>query len=258
MLMERRREIVDKIQKNRMVKVAELMKEYDVSIETIRRDLEDLEKKGLLKRVYGGAVIDGMYGEEPAYEHREVIHPMEKKAIAAAAAPLVEDGDTLFFDVGTSTLELARRLGDKRNLTVITNSTPIATEIVKNPGHNVILLGGVLRLGDLSVSGFLAEQNIGQFYANKLIMGIGGITAKNGVTDYHTQEANIRRLMLERCDRVIGLADHSKFGVTAMNVVCPVSRIHDLVTDAATPKEMVEEIRDCGAEVIVAPEPDAG
>ncbi len=252
MLHQRRAEIIDKVKTNRMVKVTDLMKEYQVSIETIRRDLEYLEQTGYLKRVYGGAVLHGLYGEEPTYAHREVVNYREKQAIGAAAAALVEDGDTLFVDVGTTTLESIAFLRDKKNLTIITNATLIAQEAVKQDNCRVILLGGELRPGELSVSGHLTNQSLGQFYANKLLMGIGGISLHSGVTDYHIEESHTRRIMLERSDTVIGVADYSKFCVTAMNFICPAKAVHKLVTDWSTPSKTVKEFRAFGLDVIVA------
>lgn len=254
MLQARRRQIVNKIMDERMVKVSDLMREFNISIETIRRDLEYLEKQGYLKRVYGGAVLEGLYGLEPAYEHREVINYHEKQAIAAKTAELIDDGDTIFMDVGTTTLEVAHHLAGKKNLTVITNASLIAHSLIVNETCRVILLGGEMRRGELSVSGFLCDAGMQYFHANKAIIGVGGITISGGITDYHTEEANNRRTMINRVDRVIAVADYSKFGVTAMNSVCGIDRIHLLVTDWSTPSKAVAEYRAAGLNVIVAPQ----
>ncbi len=253
MLHQRRNQIIKKITEKRMVKVSDLMNDFKVSIETIRRDLEFLEKHGYLKRVYGGAVLSGLYGQEPAYEHREVINYDEKKAIAAKTAELINDGDIIFMDVGTTPLEVARCLHTKNNLTVITNSSLIAHILVANKSFHVILLGGEMRHGELSVSGFLCDINLQYFNANKAIIGVGGITTDTGITDYHIEEANNRRTMIQRVDKLIAVADHSKFGVVAMNNICPTNRIHTLVTDWNTPAKIVAEYRLAGLNVIVAP-----
>jgi DeoR/GlpR family transcriptional regulator of sugar metabolism len=253
MLHQRRNEIVSKIRKQRTITVAELMAEYKVSIETIRRDLEYLEKHGHLRRVYGGAVLHGLYGEEPEYKNREIINYAQKQAIGKKAAEFINDGDTLFVDVGTTIMEVAKQLRNKKNLTVITNATLIAHELINHEGCRVILLGGELRRGEFSASGFISEQNIGNFFANKTILGIGGITAKTGVTDYYMQETSTRRLMVERSDEVIGVADYSKFGVTAMNYVCPAEKIKILVTDWTTPAKVIAEYRSRGVTVYSAP-----
>jgi len=252
MLHERRSEIIEKVKSQRMVKVSDLMKEYGVSIETIRRDLEYLEQNNHLKRVYGGAVLPGLYHQEPAFTQREMVHRQEKMAIGRAAAQLIDNGDTLIVDVGTTPREVVRHIKDKQELTIITNSTLIAHEVIHNHGCRVLLLGGEMRSGELSVSGFLAEQNLKQFYANKMIMGVGGVSLKTGITDYHMEEANVRRIMIERSERIIAVTDCSKFGVTAANYVCPLNRLDYLVTDWTAPDKLLQEVRNEGVHVIVS------
>ena len=253
MLQERRSKIIQKIQQTNVVKVSDLMEEFGVSIETIRRDLEYLEEKNYLKRVYGGAVKKGFNTQEPTYKRREVEKEDEKKKIAAAAAELVSDGDTLFMDVGTTVLETARQLGSKKRITVITNSTLTAQALIEvNPENRVILLGGELRNGDLSVSGYLCGNSLENFYADKAIIGAGGITIESGITDYHLAEANTRRLMIRHSDQVIIVADSSKFGVIAMNRVCPVSDIHTIVVDDSLPEKEAQRYRDKGLRICFA------
>lgn len=254
MLQARRSQIVNKITEERMVKVSDLMQEFNVSIETIRRDLEYLEKQGYLKRVYGGAVLEGLYSLEPTYEHREIINYREKQAIAVKTAGLIEDGDTVFLDVGTTTLEVAHHLVEKKNLTVITNASLIAHSLITNETCRVFLLGGEMRRGELSMSGFLCDACLQYFHANKAVIGVGGITISGGITDYHTEEANNRRTMINHADKVIAVADYSKFGVTAMNSVCGIDRIHLLVTDWSTPSKVVAEYHSAGLNVSVAPQ----
>lgn len=252
MLHERRSQIADKVKHERMLKVSDLMREYDVSIETIRRDLEYLEKKGVLQRVYGGAVLHGLYSEEPAYAHREIVNYEEKKAIGRAAAELIKDGDTVFVEVGTTTREVAYHLKKKSGLTIITNATQIAQEMTEAPDCRVILLGGEMRPGELAVSGAMAIKNIENFYAGKALVGIGGISLENGITDYHMEEAQVRREMIARANTVIAVADHSKFGVTAVNYIGPADCVDTLVTDWGLPAKLVAAYKAADIQVIVA------
>lgn len=252
MLHKRRDEIVKKIIADRMVKVSDLVDYFHVSIETIRRDLEFLEQGGYLRRVYGGAVIDGLYGEEPEYESRKVKNYAEKQAIAAKTADLIENGDTVFVDVGTTLLEVARQLCSKTNLTVITNATLIANEIINNSNNRVILLGGELRRGELSVSGFICDENLKYFTANKAIIGVGGLTLRTGLTDYHLEESNNRRTMINNVSKVIVVADYSKFGVTAMNVICPLSKIDTIVTDWSVSPKVISDFKEAGVNMVIA------
>ena len=253
LMQERRTRILKLLAEQRMIKVADLVEEFGVSIETIRRDLEDLEGRGYLKRVYGGAVSGGLYGEEPSYDYREVINFPQKQAIGKAAAELIEDGDTLFVDVGTTVLEVIRCLRNKKNLIVITNATLIAQEMIQNEGCRVILLGGELRRGELSTSGFLSENNANHFYANKMLLGVGGISLERGVTEYHIEEGNTKRIMLERTDKVIAVADHSKFGVTAVSQICPANHLSTLVTDWTTPDQILKDYKALGIQVVASP-----
>lgn len=252
MLHERRREIIELVKKQRMVKVTELVQRYGLSIETIRRDLEYLESKGFLRRVYGGAVLPSVFSQEPEFTHREVINSAEKQAIARAAAELIDNGDTVIVDVGTTARETVRCMLDKQDLTIITNSLLIAQEAMAGNHIRVILLGGELRTGEMSVSGFLAEENLSNFYANKLIMGLAGITLENGITDFHMGEANLRRLMIQQSEHTIAVADSSKFGVKAMNYICPIDKVDYLVTSNVTPEDTIADYRAQGLHVIVA------
>jgi DeoR family transcriptional regulator of aga operon/DeoR family fructose operon transcriptional repressor len=253
MLHQRRSEIIAKVREQRTVKVSDLMQEFHVSIETIRRDMEYLEKKGYLRRVYGGAVLHGLYGEEPEYHNREIANYPQKQAIGKKTAEFINDGDTLFIDVGTTTMEVAKYLRGKKNLTVITNATLIAHELIQHEDCRVILLGGEIRRGELSVSGDISDTNIKNFYATKTLLGIGGIALEAGITDYHVQEASTRRIMIEHSNEVIGVADYSKFGVIAMNHVCPIEKIHILVTDWTTPAKVIADYRARGLTVHIAP-----
>jgi DeoR family transcriptional regulator of aga operon/DeoR family fructose operon transcriptional repressor len=252
---ERRNDIVAKIRKDRIIKITDLKREYRVSTETIRRDLEYLERNGQLRRVYGGAVLNGLYGIEEQYEHREHINYFQKRAIGKKAAEFISDGDTLFIDNGTTVMELVKNLGHKKNLTVITNGTLIAQTLdTVNHDCRIILLGGELRRNELTVSGAITEAALNNFYAARAVIGIGGIDSAAGITDYNFHDANTRRIMIERANMVIGLADYSKFGVITMNYICPAVKLNVLVTDWTTPEEILAEYRAMGIEVCAVPE----
>ncbi len=252
---ERRARIIELLKHERTLKVTSLIEQFNVSIETVRRDLEYLEANGFLKRVYGGAIRTDAFGDEPAYEKREVKNLAAKKAIAIEAARLIEDGDTVFFDIGTTCLEVAKLLSDKRDLNIITNSFMIAKEMTAFPNCRVFLLGGELRKGELSVSGFLSGSNVDCFNADKAVIGAGGITVEAGITDYHPEEASVRRKMIERSKYSIVVADSSKFGVVAMNSVCPLGKIGVVITDAALPKDFRRTLDKASVPFVVAPIP---
>ncbi len=249
---QRQNEIIQLLTEQRMVKVCDLVERFDVSTETIRRDLEYLEKKGHLSRIYGGATIKTMRGQEPEYAFRETKNYDIKIAIGRRAAELVEDGDTIIIDLGTTTLEFSRFLHTKKNLTVFTNSIQIASELVKSPEIRVFLLGGELRHGELATSGYLAEQMIDLFHVDKLFMGVGALTLKRGIEDYQVEEANLRRHFIKQSQIVIALADYSKFGVRALNHVCNLDKLDILVTDGNTDEKMLTAIRQQSIKTLIA------
>lgn len=250
MLHDRRAKIVQMISIDKMVKVSHLTELFHVSIETVRRDLEYLEQKGYLNRVYGGAVAKNMFGMEPGYPFSQVQNFMQKAEIGEAACDLVKDGDTILIDIGSTALEFAKCIKGKKRLTVLTNSIQIAMTLVEDPNIRMILMGGEVRRGEYSTFGFMTEEAMDLFHVDKAFLGIGGIT-KECITDYHMEEANFKRHMLKRTDCVIGLADASKFGIIAWNRVCNTKEIQILVTDSKAPLDYVQEFENTGLQVIL-------
>jgi Transcriptional regulators of sugar metabolism len=249
---DRHNEILRLLAQERRIEVHDLVLRLCVSKETIRRDLEHLEKHGNLRRIRGGAVARQLSGKEPEYSLREIKNYAEKHSVAAAAVNLVEDGNTLAIDIGTTCLEFAKLLKGKKKVTVITNAIPIAIELANDPGVRVILLGGNVRDGDYASSGFLAEEAVRNFIVDKYIMGVGGLTLDAGITDYVVEEANLRRHLLERSQATVAVTDNSKFGVVAMNRICDVSALHTLVTDQNADARMLAAIREKGVNVVLA------
>ncbi len=232
MLQERRNKIMEILREDGIVKVSELMKLFDVSIETIRRDLEYLEEHGMLGRVYGGAVPVQPRATEPSYQTREIKHFKEKKAIGERAVELVKDEDVIAVDIGTTTLEFAKALVGKRRVTVITNSMKIAMVLSEDADIRVLMVGGEVRRGEFSVSGFLADNDMGHFITDKYFIGVGGLSLSKGITDYHLEESNLRRIVIKNTQKVIALADYSKIGAVAMNKICGLDQVDTLVTDS--------------------------
>ncbi|EHE97938.1 hypothetical protein HMPREF9469_03271 [ [[Clostridium] citroniae WAL-17108] len=212
MLQERRNKIIELLHEDGIVKVSELMRLFDVSIETVRRDLEYMEEHGMLNRVYGGAVPAQPRATEPSYSTREIKHFKEKKAIGEKAVELVRDEDVIAVDIGTTTLEFAKALVGKRRVTVITNSMKIAMILSEDINIRVIMLGGEVRSGEASVSGYMTDDNVSHFITDKYFLGVGGLSLTKGITDYHMAESNHRRIVIANTQKVIALADHSKMG----------------------------------------------
>ena len=252
MLQERRKKIMEMLQEDEIVKVSELMHLFDVSIETIRRDLEYLEERGSLSRVFCSAVMPPPKSIEPSYEKREVKNFDEKKAIGEKAVELVQDNDIIAIDIGTTTLEFAKALVGKKRITVITNSMKIAMVLTVDPDIRVIMLGGEVRSGEFSVSGSLAVSDMNRFNTEKLFLGIGGLSLTKGLTDYHMEETNLRRIAIANTQKVIALADYSKIGVIAMNNVCGLEDMDILVTDSQADHSVMSKLQEMGIDVIVS------
>ena len=242
--------ILELLELNKIVKVPELCEKFNVSIETVRRDLEFLEQDGKLKRVYGGAVLHTKSSAEPSYHTRTAKNASEKVSIGKKTADLISDGETLMIDLGTTTLEVARYLKDKKNLTIITNCMTIARELVDVPTYRVIMPGGILRPNELALSGFISEQFMSEFNVDKTIIGVGGITIDNGISDYHLEETRVRKIMIEKGKQIIAVADHSKFGIKALVNVCSIDKIDVIVTNDKVKGEFVQRFLDKGIKVI--------
>ncbi len=251
MKMDRRNQIIELITRQRTVKNSELMKRFDISIETVRRDLEYLEEQGVLRRVYGGAMVNMALSNEPEYASRAEAHHDQKAAIAAEAAKLVAPGEIIYMGVGTTVQAMVPFLKKIGQLTVLTNALRTAVELSEIPGCEVILTGGQLRSKELTLSGFPAEDNLAHFNVHKAFIGIGGIT-EDGVSDFHIGEAQIHRKLIKNARQSIVLTDTSKLGVRGMNNVCPLEGIDTLITGSNASRKIIRAIEQAGVEVILA------
>lgn len=248
---QRKDKIMQLLTENRIMKAGELAQIFQVSMETIRRDLNELEKKKLVRRVHGGAVLYTEYSAEPDYAYRTVANYEEKLLIGKKAAELVNDGDTIIIDLGTTALEFAKFLKGKKNITVFTNSLQIAYELMSDEEITVLLLGGKVRHGEGTTSGYWPEEMIDHFFADKLFLGVGAFMPEYGIMDYNIEETNLRRHCLKQTQTVIAMADYSKFGIKALNMVCRTERLDYMITDEKTDKKTLKEIKDRGVQVIV-------
>ncbi len=247
---DRRNQIVEILKKQYTLTNAEIIERFGISIETVRRDLAYLEQKGLLERVYGGAVRKEVVNQESGYTKRENENSDEKQYIATETEKLINQGDTVFFDLGTTPLAIARNIESGKKITAFTNALRTAV-VLSEKGFDVFLPGGQLRHGELAVSGSLAENNMANFNIDKAIIGIGGITEK-GITDFIADEASIRKQIIKNARTVIAVADYTKFGVRAMCNVCKIDEINVLVTDDKAPVNMLKKFKKKGVKVIVA------
>ncbi|NRF94539.1 DeoR/GlpR transcriptional regulator [Paenibacillus frigoriresistens] len=252
-LEERQEQIMQRLLESQSVRITDLVEEFGVTRETLRKDLYHLEKQGLIRKVHGGAVLNktDVSNEEPPYNKRSLINPEEKEKIAKRAAELVEDGDTLYLDIGTTTLLFAKQLKSRNNITIITNSLLIAMELGNQTNLKVILSGGELRPGELSLSGPSAIQTLQNYYIDKAFVGVGGLSEDSGFTDYHIYESEIRTLMLNHAKEKYALVDHSKMHITAFYKSADMQDMDVVITDAGAPLNLVKTLQSHGVEVIM-------
>lgn len=246
---ERRLAIAALVETRGRASVAELARRFGVSMVTIRKDLATLEEDDRLIRTHGGAVLPGRSRAELAFEVRERMQSAEKAAIGAAAAALVQDGDSIALDASTTALEVARRLKERRELTVVTNGIRIASELAGLPGITVVMPGGRLRWEAFSLVGSWGRLLLRQANIQKAFLGAVGFTLENGLTDVTEEEAEIKRAMVEAAREVVGIVDHTKWGRTAFATFCPTSRVQLMITDPQAPGAMVVQVRRLGIEV---------
>jgi DeoR/GlpR family transcriptional regulator of sugar metabolism len=249
---QRRQAILAEVRQARAVSAEELARRFGVSLETIRRDLRGLRDRGLLERVYGGAL--SVRSSEGDFATRSTLHGPRKQAIARLAATLVEPADTIVIDIGTTALEVARALPEAFRGRVLTNSVPVAMALADRAEIDLLLCGGQVRPGDAACYGAQAEAFFADFYADKAFLGSGGVHAQAGLTDYHPPEVATRRTIIAHAAASYVLADSSKLGAIAVHRVCPLDTITAVLTDQEASAEAVDALTAAGCTVISAPE----
>lgn len=229
--LERRNLILEKLQEDKRVVVSELSQLYNVSEETIRRDLDKLDKDGLAIKSYGGAVINENTSIDMPFNVRKKRNVSGKQKIAELVASLINDGDHIILDASTTAVFIAKAIKDKKNLTVITNSIEIIIELSDVSDWNIISSGGSLKEGYLALVGPRAIEGLSAFNVEKAIMSCKGIDADKGITDSSEQFSQAKQVMMKSADQCILAVDSSKFGTIAFTKVCDVNKIHIVVTD---------------------------
>jgi len=249
---ERRKTILELIETQSSLSVVELSKVLGVSDMTVRRDLRMLSNSGLLERVHGGALSRRGRSYEPPYFIREQESGRHKALIGQKAATLIQQGDSVALDVGSTTLELARNMSGIANLSVLTSSLRVTNELVDSPNIRLILTGGMVRQQELSLIGYIAERTYQEFRVDKAFVGVGGIHVDAGLTEYNLEDAQVKKSLIANADQVIVLADSRKLGETCFAYIAPLSCVDILVTDADAHPDMLELFRKNGVEVIIA------
>ncbi|MGZ5295649.1 MAG: DeoR/GlpR family DNA-binding transcription regulator [Actinomycetota bacterium] len=250
---ERHRRIQEYLREHRAARVSMLAELLGVSEVTIRRDLEDLEGRGLLERTHGGAILAQRMAREPLYVEAASSHPVEKQRIGAAAARLATEGDIVFLNGGTTTLEVVRHLGP--HVRVVTNHVGAALE-AGDRGMDLILVGGEYRFPSNSCVGDLATRTLRGIFATRSFIGVEGLSLRAGFTTPAIPEAAIARVMIEQTHgQVVVVADSSKVGTVADFWIAPIEAAAIVVTDSGLDDEYRAELTGLGVQVVVADEP---
>jgi len=244
----RQAEIAAAVEAGGRASVDALAAQFDVSLETMRRDLADLAAAGTIRRVHGAAVAAGGAREAP-FTSRLVDNAAGKRAIAAKLAEIMRPGETIFIDTGTTTLTAAQAIAPTPDLTIVTNGAAIAAALARGPSR-VFLLGGWYGVDADETYGAAAVAQIGEFQADRAILTAGGLDAELGVADFEFEEASVARAMAAHADSVIVLADATKFGRRAAHRVSPLDQIDMLLTDGATPPPQRSALNRAGVHVL--------
>jgi DeoR family fructose operon transcriptional repressor len=248
---ERKQRILRVLEEREAVRVSDLSEVLRVSEASVRRDLRDLEDAGFLKRTHGGAVGLQAATFEPSLSQKEDQYRPEKAAIARRAVEMIQEGEVVILDAGSTTLAIARLLKSRHHITVVTNSLSVASELA---GSQVELLvaGGSLRPPTRALVGPVAENALAGLHADRLFLGANGIDLRKGVTTPNLIEAQTKRAMVESAREVVVVADHSKVGRVTFGGVCSLDRVRALITDDASPPAFVQALENQGVKVYLA------
>ena len=252
---ERRKLILERIQDNKSVSVQELSREFNITGVTIRRDLDLLDQQGLIKRSHGGAVIiDQNVGVESGFEARIGCKMAVKELIGKRAAVMVENGDCIGIDIGTTVYEMSKYIKLLEDITVVTASIPVINELIGVKNVNVICTGGELSRKDQSLVGHNAIRTINEYILDKVFIGVAGISFDCGLTLFNMNDTLVKRALIKRAREVIVLADSSKIGMTKHAFFCDLEAVDKIVIDNGITEKDRQQFESYGIEVIITSE----
>jgi len=247
---ERHQKIVELVNERKSIRVTELSKIFSITEETIRRDLEKLERQGKLIRSHGGAISVGSSKSlEISYLEREITNVKEKKQIATEAIKHVNEWDKIILDASTTAWYMAKELPDIE-ITVLTNSIKVATELSTKKNITVISTGGMLRNESLSFVGPLAETSLESYHVNKAFISCKGFHIERGLSESSEQQARIKDMMMQNSDIVYMMVDHSKFGIQAFSRFSNLEIVDYIITDDKVEQMTLQQLQEKNLKVI--------
>lgn len=248
---ERRSQALNALRAKGQVSVIELSEVLEVSEVTIRKDLEYLEKNNLLVRTHGGAMQNGYLVYDQPIEEKGKLYADEKSFIGKTAASLMEDGDSIILDAGTTMVQVARQI-NRRNLTILTNGINVAMELYRLPDVELIMLGGMVRSTSACVIGPYAEQMVQDHSCRKYFLGVDGFDLERGLSTTNTLEAHLNRVMINAAQENIVVTDSSKFGRRGLSRICSIDQVDIVVTDSGIKDNMRLHLEERDIRVVIA------
>lgn len=250
----RRAKILEELDVKGQVSVKDLSNKFQISEVTIRNDLAHLEGQHMLIRARGGAIKMKFFRTQIdlSISDKQKAYLKEKQKIAKAALKLIENGDTIVLDSGSTTTEIAKALDSFSNLTIITNALNIASILAEYKDFGIYMPGGVLRKKSLSLVGALASENFKKFYCDKLFLGVDGFDTLHGLSTPNIEEAHLNSIMIGMAKKVIVVTDSRKFAHRRFGFIATLSQIHVVITDEGIKPEDRERLENHGVEVIIA------
>lgn len=246
---ERRNKILAILQEEQKVIVSDLSKKFNVTEETIRRDLEKLESEGFAKKTYGGAILNENFNMDVPYTVRKMTNVDKKAILADIVAGIVEDGDSIMLDSSSTAVFIAKRLKHKKNLTIITNSIEMVLQLSDVDGWKIICAGGSLRQKNLSLVGHVTENIIAEYHVDKAIVSCKGIDLEKGFTDSNEADAYVKKAMLSSAYKRIVVADSTKFGKVAFTKFCDFSEVDMLISNEDPGEAWMKKLQASNIEV---------
>ena len=247
---ERRNAILAKLSLEGKVVVSDLAKEFDVTEETIRRDLEKLDKDGLARKTYGGAVKNENFNIDLPFHGRKQTNVESTRQIAAQISEMIHDGDYVMLDSSTTALNVIKNILDRKKITLITNSIEILIELCNKPDWMVVSTGGVLKEGGLSLVGYQAERMVSGFHVDIAICSCKGLDGEMGVTDSNERDSEIKKAFFKAANKKVLAVDSSKFDRSSFVKVCSIKEVDTIVTDTDPGEIWREKLKDAGVELI--------
>ncbi len=244
--------IIDFLKENQTGTLAELAGLNGVSLDTVRRDLEQLEKSKMLRRVRGGAVYHNADITTHGVGVRSISHKKEKQEIAELLSTRIVDGQAILLNSGTTCMEVAELLSERfYRLTVMTNSLPVIRILSRNQNFTIIIPGGIVDGQEEAICGEQCETDIRKYNLDMAILGVHAIDLEKGITDFRIHQEPIMRAMLESSRKKVVVADHSKFGKVSYVNICSLAEIDSIVTDSGLPEEIRRRYEDEGVDVVM-------